>query len=189
MQPGTDVMDAALTLTIEAFADTIIPGEKRFPGDRAVAGAAEGGGAVAAGALELLHDPAGGIAPALESLAITLNDHAHRYAGTHAVPLEEDVPAFVALPFAHRTALIEELTAWGHPEHQMWVGLALFSNMAFDSAAHLHTDEALVAGHPGLMTIGYTPPDQDGVWRFGNFSYGRRTARPHPGTTATGSPS
>src|SRR4051812_23930655 len=34
------------TLTLEAFADTIIPGEKRSPDDVAVAGAAEGGGAV-----------------------------------------------------------------------------------------------------------------------------------------------
>ncbi|GAB7045923.1 DUF5987 family protein [Catenuloplanes indicus JCM 9534] len=187
MQP--DVMDAALTLTIEAFADTIIPGEKRFPGDRAVAGAAEGGGAVAAGALRLLTDPAGGIAPALDSLAVALNDHAARYAEGRAVPLDGDVPAFVALPFAHRTALVEELTAWEHPEHEMWVGLALFSNMAFDSAAHLHTEEAFATGHPGLLTLGYTPPDPDGVWRFPQFTYGRQLAPPHPGTTVTGSPS
>ncbi|MFI5845716.1 DUF5987 family protein [Catenuloplanes sp. NPDC051500] len=182
-------MDAALTLTIEAFADTIIPGEKRFPGDRAVAGAAEGGGAVAAGALVLLRDPAGGLAPALDSLAVSLNDHATRYAGGRALPLDDDVPAFVALPFADRTALVEELTAWEHPEHEMWVGLALFSNMAFDSAAHLHTAEAFAAGHPGLLTLGYAPPGPDGVWQFPSFSYGRELALPHPGTTATGSPS
>ncbi|MFD0887667.1 DUF5987 family protein, partial [Streptosporangium algeriense] len=30
-------------MTLEAFADTIVPGEKRSPGDEAVAGAAEGG--------------------------------------------------------------------------------------------------------------------------------------------------
>jgi len=177
------------TLTIEAFADTIIPGEKRFPDDRAVAGAADGGGAVAAGALELLEGSAGGIAPALDALAIALGAHAERYAGDHGLTLDAEVPAFVALPFEHRTALVEELTAWEHPEHEMWVGLALFSNMAFDSAAHLSTVEALAAGHPGLLAIGLTPPDPDGLWRFERYSYGRQLADAHPGTTAGGSPS
>jgi hypothetical protein len=50
------------TMTLEAFADTIIPGERRWPGDRAVAGVGTGGGAVAAGAVGLLEDPACGIA-------------------------------------------------------------------------------------------------------------------------------
>ncbi|MET8067907.1 DUF5987 family protein, partial [Micromonospora sp. NPDC005313] len=36
-------------MTLEAFADTIIPGERRHATDRAVAGAADGGGAVASG--------------------------------------------------------------------------------------------------------------------------------------------
>jgi hypothetical protein len=188
VQPGTDVMDAALTPTIEAFADTIIPGEKRSPDDRAVAGAAEGPGAVAAGALQLLRDPAGGIAPALESLAVSLDAHAERYAREHGVPPDETASAFVGLPFEHRTALIEELTAWEHPEHEMWVGLALFSNMAFDTGAQMDTLHAFEQGHPGLLAIGYTRPGEDGQWRFPSFSYGRATARPHPRTTATGSP-
>ena len=50
MQPGNPEQDAERTLVLEAFADTIIPGEKRTPDDRAVAGASVGGGAVAAGA-------------------------------------------------------------------------------------------------------------------------------------------
>lgn len=189
MQPGTAVLDAAQTLTIEAYADTIIPGEKRTPDDQAVAGAAPGAGAVAAGALELLSDPAGGLAPALESMAVALDAHAERYARDHGLTLAADLPGFVALPFAHRTALVEQLTAWEHPEHEMWVGLALFSNMAYDSAAHLHTAEALTAGHPGLLALGYEPPDTDGLWRFERFSYGRQLAPPHPRTTASGSPS
>ena len=44
--------------------------------------------------------------------------------------------------------------------------LALFSNMAFDSAAHRHTTEALAAGHPGLLTLGFAEPDADGLWRL-----------------------
>ena len=189
MQPGIDHMDATLTLTIEAFADTIVPGEKRSPDDRAIAGAAEGAGAVQAGALQLLRDPAGGMAPALESLAVLLDAHAERYAREHGVHPDRTVPPFVALPFEHRTALVEELTTWGHPEHEMWVGLALFSNMAFDSAAHLNTVEAFAAGHPGLLMLGYTPPGPDGLWRFDQFTYGRQLSPMHPATTATGSPS
>jgi hypothetical protein len=175
-------------MVLEAFADTIIPGEKRHPDDRAVAGAAAGGGAVAAGAVTLLEMPAGGIDTALDALAFALNDYATGYAAERGLALDEDVPPFVALPFADRTALVQRLTRPGHPEQQMWVGLAIFSNMAFDSAAHLSTAEAFAAGHPGLLTIGYARPGADGLYRFPAFSYGRALADLHPHTTTTGSP-
>lgn len=188
MHPGTPDVDPLRTMTIEAFADTIIPGEKRSPEDRAVAGAAAGGGSVAAGAIELLEWPAGGLADALDGLAFTLNLHAGEYAAEHGLTLDDAVPPFVGLPFAHRTALVLLLTHPDHPEKQMWVGLALFSNMAFDSAAHMSTPDALAAGHPGLLTIGYDQPAPDGLWRYPQFSYGRPLARLHPNTTSTGSP-
>lgn len=188
MQPDMPDADPARTMTIEAFADTIVPGEKRSPDDRAIAGVATGGGAVASGAVELLEQPGGGMAEALDTLAWTLNAHALDYAYERGLALDDDVPAFVALPFAHRTALVQILTAPDHPEKQMWVGLALFSNMAFDSAAHLGTAEAFAAGHPGLLAIGYLPPDDEGLFRFPRYSYGRPLASIHPDTTATGSP-
>lgn len=188
MQPETLDADPARTMTIEAFADTIIPGEKRSPDDRAIAGAATGGGAVASGAIDLLEQPGGGLAPALDALAVSLNDHASEYAQKRDLDLDDDVPPFVALSFADRTELVQILTAPEHPERQMWVSLALFSNMAFDSAAHLGTLDALAAGHPGLLSIGYFRPDTDGVWRFPQFSYGRQLADIHPNTTTTGSP-
>jgi len=175
-------------MTIEAFADTIIPGEKRSPDDRAIAGASVGGGAVAAGALELLEQPAGGVAPALDALAFSLNAHAAEYAEERSLVLDDDVPAFVALPFEHRTELVQILTAPDHPEKQLWVGLAMFSNMAFDSAAQMSTVDAFATGHPGLLTLGYSRPDSDGLFRFADFSYGRPLARIHPDTTTTGSP-
>ncbi|HYN97417.1 MAG TPA: DUF5987 family protein [Pilimelia sp.] len=175
-------------MTLEAFADTIIPGEKRHPGDRAIAGASAGPGAVAAGALELLNTPATGITVALDYLAEALGGHAEAYAAERGLSLDADVPPFVALPFDDRTALVRDLTAPGHPEKEMWVSLALFSNMAFDSAAHLHTTEALAAGHPGLLAMGITNPDADGLWRFPHYSYGRQLADLHPATTASGSP-
>jgi len=182
VQPDTEL------LTLEAFADTIVPGEKRGPDDVAVAGVSTGGGAVAAGAVELLRTPATGLAAVLDYLVLALNGHAEEYAAEHGVDLDPAVPPFVALPFAHRTALTAALLGPTHPEKEMWVGLALFSNMAFDSAAHLHTAEALAAGHPGLTQMGFTLPDADGLWRFPAYSYGRRLAALHPHTTVSGSP-
>ena len=181
-------MSPERTMTLEAFADTIIPGAKRSPDDRAIAGAADGPGAVEAGAIELLETPATGITEGLDPLAQALNAHATTYAAEHGLTLDETVPAFVALPFDDRTALVGTLTTPGHPEKDGWVLLALFSNMAYDSAAHLSTPEAIAAGHPGLLAMGYAKPDSDGLWRFPQFSYGRRLASRHPDTTESGSP-
>ena len=71
------------TMTLEAFADTFVPGEKRSPDDVAIAGAAHGAGAVVAGAIELLEMPATGIASGLDEIVATLNDHASSYAAEH----------------------------------------------------------------------------------------------------------
>jgi len=175
-------------MTLEAFADTIVPGEKRWPDDRAVAGAADGPGAVAAGALELLATPATGIADSLDGYVRDLNERAQAYACTHGLLLDGSAPPFVALAFADRTALVQELTAPGNPEKELWVLLVLFANMAFDTAAHMHTTDAMAAGHPGLTAMGFAQPDPDGLWRFEDYSYGRPLARIHPRTTASGSP-
>ncbi len=180
--------DSARTRTLEAFADTIVPGSKRWEGDRAVAGASDDAGAVEAGAIQLLEWDATGLAGGLDELARLLNEHTSEYAREHGLRLDDDVEPFVALDFDHRTALVQRLTAPGHPEKQFWVLLTLFSNMAYDSAAHLHTAEAIAQGHPGLLALGFTPPDPDGVWRYPAHSYGRPLARLHPGTTPSGSP-
>ena len=179
---------AARTMTLEAFADTIIPGGRRAPDDHAVAGATDGGGAVAAGAVDLREHPASGLAEQLDAVAAGLNANAAGYAAGHGLALDEALPPFVALPFEHRTALVSSLVAPGRPDQDVWVGIALFSNMAFDSAAHLSTADAMAAGHPGLATIGWFTPEADGAWRFPRFSYQRQLASLHPDTTATGSP-
>jgi enediyne biosynthesis protein E8 len=176
------------TMTLEAFADTIIPGEKRFPDDHAIAGVSTGGGAVTAGALELLETPATGVTAGLDPLSQVLNQHAIAYAERTGLTLDDSLPPFVSLAYEHRTALIQELTTPGHPEKDGWVVLALFSNMAYDSAAHLHTGEAIEAGHPGLIALGFEKPNADGLWRFPDFSYGRALATIHPNTTESGSP-
>jgi hypothetical protein len=187
MQP--DVLDdeQIRTMTLEAFADTIVPGEKRWPGDRAVAGVSEGGGAVAAGAVKLLEMPEGGLENALDDMARMLNGHAEKYRAEHGLALDESVPPFVALDAEHRTTLVLELTATDHPEKAQWVGLAMFCNMAFDTGAHSHTTDALKEGHVGLVTMGFAQPDGDGLWRFPDYSYRRPLARLHPDTAPHGS--
>ncbi|GIM82487.1 DUF5987 family protein [Winogradskya consettensis] len=174
--------------TLEAFADTIIPGCKRTSDDRAIAGVSEDGGAVAAGALAVLADPALGLTDALEGMAGLLNMHAGAYGRKRGLTLDGTVPALVALSFDDRTALVQELTGPAHSEREVWFGAALFCTMAFDSAPHLPTATALAEHHPGLELIGFRAPDADGLWRFADFSYRRRLADPHPQTTETGSP-
>ena len=188
MQTSAETETQYRTMTFEAFADTFVPGEKRWPGDVAVAGAAEGPGAVAAGAIELLQEPATGITSGLDDLARLLNEHATAYAAEHDCPLDPDVPPFAALGFEQRSALIRQLTAPGHPEKEFWILTALFCFMAFDTAAHMDTVSAIAAGHPGLATMGFAKPDPDGLWRFADFSYGRQLARTHPNTTPSGDP-
>lgn len=175
-------------LTLEAFADTIVPGETRGPGDRAIAGAMAGPGAVVAGALELLANPATGMTEGLPELARALNEHARAHAGEHGVALDPSVPPFAALPFEQRTAVVRTLIAPGHPEKDFWVLLALFCFMAFDTGAHLHTAAAMATGHPGLALMGFAHPGADGLWRFDDFSYGRQLASLHPDTTPAGDP-
>jgi hypothetical protein len=149
-------------LTLEAFADTFVPGEKRSPDDRAIAGAAAGPGSVEAGAIALLETPATGVSYGLDDLVKALNAHAQAYATAHGLALDESVPAFVAMSYADRVGLIQTLIAPDHPEKDIWVLVALFCFMAFDTAAHLHTTEALAAGHPA-SDDGVAKPDADGL--------------------------
>ncbi|MFI7024135.1 DUF5987 family protein [Micromonospora sp. NPDC049900] len=185
---ATTPADPATTVTLEAFADTIVPGVKRSPDDRAIAGVEDDPGAVQAGALAVLAHPALGLTEALDGMAGLLNMHAQQHARVGRFALDPAVPPFVALDFDARTALVQELTDPAHPEREVWFGVALFCTMAFDSAPHLPTGEALEQGHPGLSLLGLRRPDPDGFWRFPHFSYQRRLACVHPHTTATGSP-
>ncbi|WP_443049237.1 DUF5987 family protein [Streptomyces sp. NBC_00316] len=166
----------------------MVPGEKRHGGDVAIAGAAPGPGAVQAGAVELLTLPELGIGVLLPELALLVNTRALAYAATHGRVLLPTQPPFVALRFTDRTALAGELLTPGVPDRQLYVLLALFAAAAFDTAAHLHTTDALRQRHPGLAWIGFPAPDADGLWRFPDYSYGRRLAPEHPLTTPGGHP-
>jgi enediyne biosynthesis protein E8 len=188
VQSDTSGGDQYRIQTLEAWADTFVPGEKRWPDDQAIAGAAAGPGAVEAGAVELLETPATGVSEGLDGLAKALNDHAAAWAVSHGVTIDESVPAFVGLSYPDRTAVVRMLIAPDHPEKDIWILVALFCFMAFDTAAHLHTADAVAAGHPGLTAMGFAKPDADGLWRFPDFSYERQLASLHPGTTQAGDP-
>jgi hypothetical protein len=185
--PGGTTSDA-VTTTLEAFADTLIPGQKRYDGDYAVAGAAPGPGAVQAGAVDLMWFPPAAIGPALPGLAALLNTRATAYAGRHHPVLDPTLPPFVALNFNDRTKLLLTLLDPAAEDYLVWWALAAMPFLAYHTAGHLHTVDAVRNGHPGLRAIGFPQPDADGLWRFPQFSYRRRLARSHPKTTSSGSP-
>jgi hypothetical protein len=136
----------------------------------------------------LLNDPAAGLAVALPALTLLLNTEATAYAVAHGVHLDLTVPPFVALPFAHRTALASSMLDPKHVDQLLWYALAAMAMLAFHTAAHLDTATAVRDGHPGLAWLGFPQPDADGLWRFPRFSYRRRLARRHRATTSTGNP-
>jgi len=165
--------------TLEAFADTLIPGAKRFPTDRAIAGAAPSAGGVQAGALALM---------ALPALAAGLNARVVQFAALGLIVLDPTVPPLVSLTFAQRTDFLVSLIDGTDPERLVWYALAGLVFIAYHTAGHLPTVEAIAGGHPGLAAIGFPPPQADGLWRFASFSYGRQLATKHRRTTRTGSP-
>ncbi|MCM2416593.1 DUF5987 family protein [Streptomyces sp. RKAG293] len=173
--------------TLEAFADTLIPGEHRYPGDLPIAGVVTGPGAVQAGVVDVLASGALPVAPLLPEIAALLNARASVYAFTHLILLPVTSPAFVGLSFAHRTDLVGGLFGRSELDRKIWEVLSLIVGLAFDTAATLGTRQALAGGHPGLTWLRFPDPDPDGLWRFPQFSYGRPLAEKHPATTS-GSP-
>ena len=178
----------AETQTLEAWSDTMVPGEKRSAGDKAIAGAAVGPGAVQAGAVDMMRFGPVGLAPALPALAAALNAEATRYAAMAGVVPDPTVPPFVGLPFEHRTELALQLLDDGRPDQLAWYGLAGIAMLAFHTAGHLSTADAVRSGHPGLAWLDFPMPDADGLWRYPVFSYRRTLADVHPATTRTGQP-
>jgi len=184
---GAVAVDPTIAETLEAFADTLIPGEKRTPDDRAVAGAGTGAGAVQAGALDLICSPRSGLAGILPALTTQINAAAIAFAEARGIALDPAVAPLVALDFAARTAFAVELLAAPGAFHAVYLLLAVVAFLAYHAAAHLPTVDAIRSGHPGLVAIGFPPPDADGLWRFPRFSYRRKLARRHP-RTRRGSP-
>jgi enediyne biosynthesis protein E8 len=183
--PTTQTLEAytdtpEMTQTLEAYADTLIPGEKRFPGDRAIAGVVSGAGGVQGGAIEMMNFPPVGFQPLLPLLAFSLNVYAFLYALLSGISLDPTVPPFVSLDFASRTALLVAILGGSGQDQPAFYALAAVSFVAYNTAAYLPTAVAISEGHPGLLAIGFPPPNPDGLWRFPEFSYQRVLAKPHP---------
>jgi len=171
----------AMTQTLEAFADTLIPGEKRLPEDRAIAGVVSGAGAVQGGAIDMMEFEPLGLKPvALPLSALTINLRAVLYAFINKITLDPTVPPFVALDFASRTALLFQALDPSDRDQPAFSGLAALSFVAFNTAGYQPTVDAIKKGHPGLAAIGFPPPNPDGLWRFPVFSYRQVLAKPHP---------
>jgi len=186
--PGAAPDPASVRATLEAWSDTIVPGQRRSRDDRAVAGAMRGPGAVQAGAWTLLNDPDVGLGPTLPALSTSLNAEAVSEAARAGLVLDPTLPAFVALPFRHRTALAERLLSGTGQDQLVWFALAGIAMLAFHTAAHLDTAQAVRQGHPGLAWLDFPKPGRDGLWRYEHFSYGKALARRHPHTTRGGQP-
>lgn len=190
--PGEASASADVTRdTMEAWADTIVPGEKRFPGDKVVLGAAPGPGAVQAGAWALYQDPDIGLAGVLPALVTLINVEATTWATAHGRALDLldlRYPAFVNLDLKGRTAVVQELLKGEGVVQLLWYALAAMATLAFHTAAQLDTAAAVRQGHPGLAWLGFPAPNPDGLWRFPAFSYRRVLAVSHPQTTANGNP-
>ncbi|HEX3706965.1 MAG TPA: DUF5987 family protein [Mycobacteriales bacterium] len=177
------------TLTIEAVADTLIPGEKRFPSDVAIAGVARGAGAVQAGALEFMRFHGTGIGAAVPAFAVAVNAEAVAYAAEHGKIPDLTLPPFVGLHYNDRKAMLDGLlNSGGGDETLLWFALAGLVFLSYHTAGYLSTADAVRQGHPGLKAIGFPMPDRDGLWRFPHFSYRRKLARIHPHTTTAGQP-
>ncbi|MFJ5274818.1 DUF5987 family protein [Streptomyces sp. NPDC088358] len=185
---AADASESRTTQTLEAFADTLIPGGRRFPGDVAVAGAVTGPGAVQAGAVGLLASPELPVAPLLPAIAALLDARAVAFAALRLILLPPALPPFVGLSFSDRTALVGGLFDPDDLDRPIWQVMSLLVGLAFDTAGQQDTVEALGQGHPGLAWLRFPEPDPDGLWRFPEFSYGRPLADLHPNTTASGSP-
>ncbi len=180
-----------LTMTIEAFADTLIPGHKRYAADYAVAGVSHQAGAVQAGALPFMRFGPVGVAPALPAFVAALDAAAVAYIASHQTSVDPTLPPFVGLSYHHRKAMLDHLLNGkkeSGDEQLFWFAFAGLVFLAYHTAGYLPTAKAVRDGHPGLKAIGFPKPDRDGLWRFPDFSYRRKLARRHPHTTPGGNP-
>jgi hypothetical protein len=153
--------------TLQAFADTLVPGRKASRTDlgdpidpRAIAGVDTLPGAVEADALRLYHDPLIGFdaleGPFLADLS------------THSLAVDGDA-AFLLLPYEKRVQVALSGLDFSNPTRTLWEAAAAVPFTAFCGAAEhpVGTSENAsgyrVMGYPGAAPNGYQA----------DFSYGR----------------
>jgi hypothetical protein len=154
--------------TLQAFADTMIPGrpaERTDLGDeihpQAIAGADPEPGAVEADALRLYKNPLVGFAPALAGPFLSdLSVRSLRHGG-----------AFLTLSFEQRTAVCIEALSFDNGDRVLYEAAAAVPFTAFCAAAEhpIGTDE----NASGYRVMGYPGAAPDG---YRSFSYHRKLA-------------
>jgi len=176
---GAVSLTAGQVRALEAYADTVLPGRKRGPDDAAIAGVSSTPGAVEAGAIAVLTNPATGIEDGVAEMADLLDKLAGEHVGDPTMTMAD-------LPYPQRRELLATLTGADRPDRDLWFLVALFAYMAYDSAPHRNTAAAMAERHPGLYAMGFREPDADGRWRVRIASYGKPLAPLHPSTDARG---
>ena len=154
--------------TLQAFADTMIPGRHASHTDlgnaihpQAVAGMDGLPGAVETDALALYHHPLVGFDALEPTFLADLEARSLPHGGN-----------FLSLPFAQRVAVCEAGLAYDNPERLLWEAAAAVPFTAFCAAALV--EEQTAAKASGYRVMGLPGRAPDG-YRHG-FSYGRKLA-------------
>ena len=154
--------------TLQAFADTIIPGRPAQRTDlgnqidpRAIAGVDHRPGAVEADALALYHHPLIGFDALAPGFLADLNARALPHGGD-----------FLSLPFDARVSVCRDGLAYSNSSRQVWEAAAAVPFTAFCAAAMV--PEQTAARASGYRVMGL-PGAAPGGYR--RFSYRRRLAR------------
>jgi len=156
--------------TLQAFADTLIPGRRASRTDlgdpidpRAIAGVDSEPGAVEADALRLFHDPLIGF-DALEGPFL---------ADLSARALALRQGAFLLLPYQDRVRVVLAGLDFGNPTRVLWEAAAAVPFTAFCGAGE--HPRGTSAGCSGYRVMGYPGEAPDGYQH--DFSYGRPLSR------------
>ena len=170
MAPDPALADVALDeATMQAFADTMIPGRKVAKTDlgdeihpMAIAGVDGEPGAVEADVMRLYHHPLTGFDALQPAFLTDLNTRALSQGGP-----------FLTLPYDKRVAVLEPALAYSNPERVLFEAAAAVPFTAFCAAAvhPVGTDK----NASGYRVMGYPGAAPNGYQR--SFSYRKRLAR------------
>ena len=155
--------------TLQAFADTLLPGrkaERTDLGDEihplAIAGVDPEPGAVEADALRLYNDPLIGFPALAPPFLVDLNARAVAIAGA----------PFLLLDFGKRTAVAKSGLAFDNPDRTLWEAAAAVPFTAFCAAATQPNATSKTASGYRVMGLPGTAPGG-----YKGFSYGKKLAR------------
>jgi hypothetical protein len=153
--------------TLQAFADTILPGRKAAKTDLgdeidplAIAGVDGEPGAVEADALRLFHDPLVGFDALAPAFLSDLSGRALQQGGV-----------FLTLPYDKRAAAVMSGLSFDNPSRVLWEAAAAVPFTAFCAAAEHPIGTS--ANASGYRAMGYPGAAPNG---YRGFSYGRKLA-------------